>query len=385
MAVANVLEKESDDIFIAQALDDMVLRRNQVNDRGHQLNIKVINLSLGLDEISSSLRQKINTAAENGILVVTSAGNSGFEDDPEAQTIKDPGRSALALTVGACNDRNQLTQYSSLGFEAPSRSGEPDAEDYKPDVIAPGGSEFHTEIMCVDSGDADGFLSADKQWRDYRSISGTSASSPFVAGCAALVIDALQQRRLSEGVSASAIWDYDSNQDVRFVKMVLCATATETGLVREDANDLFAPPLQRAAPGPLGFPAGKDPYEGYGVVNADAAVEAVYLDYLWGQEVSDSFGESPEDRRAWARTIPIASRGPYEFRLTNPETGDFDLYVYSSDPSPSGTPLLLAYSTEEGLGVHETIDMTFGESTTALLIIKRVSGSGMFSFIGNGI
>ena len=94
-------------------------------------------------------------------------------------------------------------------------------------------------------------------------------SSPFVAGCAALVIDAMQQN--------GVVWSYASSQHARYVKMVLCATASETNANRESGSN--NPTLQRAAGGPSGYPAGKDLYEGYGMINPDAAVEAVSQTY----------------------------------------------------------------------------------------------------------
>ena len=56
--------------------------------------------------------------------------------------------------------------------------------------------------------------------------------------------------------------------------MLLCATTTETNANREDNEN--NPSLERAGLGPDdGYPVGKDRYEGYGMMNPDAAVEAV--------------------------------------------------------------------------------------------------------------
>ena len=43
----------------------------------------------------------------------------------------------MAITVGASSDLNQLTTYSTYGFFSPRTNA---GEDFKPDVIAPGGS-----------------------------------------------------------------------------------------------------------------------------------------------------------------------------------------------------------------------------------------------------
>src|SRR5204863_2897184 len=137
-----------------------------------------------------------------------SAGNDGG-----TQQVDDPGRAAMALTVGAANDVNQLTDYTSEGFSSPgSTPGQ--EEDYKPDLMAPGGSlNYYGSILSVDSNSGDGSAFPDQQANDYYNIAGTSMASPFAAGCAALVIDALQK----SGVT----WNFNSSVHSRFVKMVL--------------------------------------------------------------------------------------------------------------------------------------------------------------------
>ncbi len=47
-------------------------------------------------------------------------------------------------------------------------------------------------------------------------------------------------------------------------------------------------------------------------------------------------------------------------------------------PSASGTPILLASSASPGAGVGETLSYTSGSDAAVLLVVKRVSGSGMF-------
>ncbi|MCX7046723.1 MAG: S8 family serine peptidase, partial [Candidatus Sumerlaeota bacterium] len=121
--------------WTASAVDDLVTNRVANN-------IKVMNLSLGAvgdPGLDTTTRQKINTAVNNGIVVVVSAGNDGTLSSPGKREVDDPGRAAMALTVAATNDNNQITDYSSQGFASPgSTSGQ--EEDYKPDVAAPGGS-----------------------------------------------------------------------------------------------------------------------------------------------------------------------------------------------------------------------------------------------------
>jgi hypothetical protein len=275
----------------------------------------------------------------------------------------------MALTVAAANDVNQLTGYTSVGFTSPD-SVPGQEEDYKPDVMAPGGSVgTYTAISSVDSNNGDGSSFTDQQANDYIGFQGTSMASPFAAGCAALVIDAMQQ--------SGTNWDFNSSQHSRFVKMVLCATATESNADREDGNR--NPSLQRTANGPNFYPSGKDRHEGYGMLNPDAAVEAVST-RLAGLTVR-TLGPGAMDRRAWATRVTLIGGQAFQVNLTVPGTGDFDLYLYSSTPSAYGTPVRLASSTQTDNGVNETFSYTSSSNTTGLLVVKRISGSGTFSLI----
>ena len=67
-----------------------------------------------------------------------------------------------------------------------------------------------------------------------------------------------------------------------------------------------------------------------------------------------------------------------EVTLENPAEGDFDLYLYSTTPSASGTPVMLASSANPGAGVGESLRYTSGSDAAVLLVVKRVSGSGTF-------
>ena len=92
---------------------------------------------------------------------------------------------------------------------------------------------------------------ADRVPNDYFNIMGTSMAAPFVAGSASLVIDALQQAGLT--------WSFTSSAHPLLVKMLLCASATESNANRE-AGSGTDPTVGRAA-------APKDLFEGYGLIN----------------------------------------------------------------------------------------------------------------------
>ena len=102
-------------------------------------------------------------AAENGIVVVNSAGNSG----PGEGTLGAPSDGHLVIAVGAVTSSGNLSSFSSMGPSADGR--------IKPDVAAMG------TAVLVANNDSD---------NAYASFNGTSFSCPLAAGVAALIIEA---------------------------------------------------------------------------------------------------------------------------------------------------------------------------------------------------
>jgi subtilisin family serine protease len=102
-----------------------------------ELNIKVINMSLGgpasKNGESDPINQAVKAAKEAGITVVVAAGNDG----PDRKTIGSPGNSLSAITVGATDDNNTEDPSDDKPAKFSSRGPTPDGVT-KPDVMAPG-------------------------------------------------------------------------------------------------------------------------------------------------------------------------------------------------------------------------------------------------------
>ena len=157
---------------------------NWIYENRYRYNIRVLNLSLGSDVQSNYWDDPINQAVmklwDAGVVVVTSAGNSGHKE----MSVTVPGNTPYIITVGAITDSytpfdfndDRVTTFSSTG---------PTVEGFvKPEVVAYGG---HVAAK-VDKGFALGKFFESLTGEQYQEISGTSQASAVVSGIAALMI-----------------------------------------------------------------------------------------------------------------------------------------------------------------------------------------------------
>jgi serine protease AprX len=152
------------------------------------LNIRVLNLAYGTNSTqpytSDPLAFAVEQAWKHGIVVVASAGNSGFQRGRGAPGLADPAYDPYVIAVGGSDSMGTQKQgddhVSSYSASASTGSGR------APDFLAPSShlQGLRDPGSWLDANHPEGILSA----RYFRG-SGTSESAAITSGAVALLLD----------------------------------------------------------------------------------------------------------------------------------------------------------------------------------------------------
>jgi membrane-bound transcription factor site-1 protease len=144
--------------------------------------VDVLNLSIGgPDFMDVPFVDKVRELTSNNIVMVSAIGNDG----PLYGTLNNPADQMDVIGVGGINFENQIARFSSRGmttWELPSGYGR-----LKPDIVTYGTS-----------------VRSSNRKNGCRTLSGTSVSSPVVAGAVALILSALKHRGI-ESINSGSV------------------------------------------------------------------------------------------------------------------------------------------------------------------------------------
>lgn len=314
-------------------------------------NMRAVNMSWGyvgglplgaaggtLGNIPASIKQ----IAEGGILTCAAAGNSATPANGNGA----PAVADEAVSVVATGPLDGISAYSSGGIggideDANLLSPEPDDSYMKPDVTAPGG--YLTDLInAVLRGRPNTPEDEQPPIREFTGKAGTSMAAPFTTGVAGLVAEAMEFDA-PDAIELPEPTDTDID-DVFRLKTALLATASETVFTAAPYHRVKAPSYDFG---------GRDPYEGYGRVNLDAAIDAITT-HLRGTSEEVVGLNLPEDSRAVAGCVP-AGPGTLTAEVSfdhysggnagqaNGQPPHLDLFIYDAEePAQHGEPNIVA-------------------------------------------
>ncbi|MFX1418055.1 MAG: S8 family serine peptidase [Promethearchaeota archaeon] len=300
----------------------------------------------------------INDVIESGVLVVIAAGNTGIN---LSESLNQLAKNKKAIIVGAINDNDQVTSYSSMGKGIQSI--------IKPDIVAPGGSKLpgHRSIISAD-------LDINKATPAY----GTSIATAIVSAAINLLVEAKWDN-----------WNQWNNLNltewVNIIKAYLLMTASETNLKREDDpftsldESQYSPSLSDA---PL-ITGLKDIHEGYGRLNIQAAIDALTKSLFGNNSINGNLVSSRVNalgNHVFARQIKLNKNIQYIFNLSVADMdSDFDMFLFSNESNQYGEPILLE-SSRKWYGNFSYFYFTPKQNqTNCMIIVKAINGESDFT------
>ena len=292
----------------------------------------------------ANIEVAVNKLVNSGIVTFVAAGNTG---DTGTNQIGTPANLDSVITVGATDNSHSVTSYSSLGPGLNSNST-------KPDLTAPGGLDNQGAILSADSNDndaegtMDGIIT-DFQANDLAAFSGTSMATPHAAGIGSLIIQAM---------GGYYNWNYTSDNVDKVKQIMLMSTWATYGADRGS----------------------KDVHEGWGEIQANAAIDVLkqpnydITTALSGSLTSDRLGS-----KIWGRQVFLNASTGYIFAVNMSIGLDADLYIYNTSLDSYGDPVIVASSTNNGLGIPEYTSFTPKTSGNYYIYVKTWSGKGTFT------
>lgn len=157
-----------------------------------QNEMDIINLSLTTDTAASSLKEILQKAHDEGIMIVAAAGNA--ETVQKTNDVLYPARFSSVIAVGSVNQNNQKSDFS---YQGPSLELTAPGENIKSAFV-----NTYTETQ-----------------EDYSISKGTSVATPFVSGTIALYMEAyphLSANQIRETIRRQSLDLGSKGRDAKF-------------------------------------------------------------------------------------------------------------------------------------------------------------------------
>jgi len=175
------------------SVSDIIKALQWIKNNGKKYNIKVVNLSIGVDPTTSWINDTIAKLANDlaqEYTVVAAAGN-----DQTYETIDSPGVAPDVITVGGADTKNTPQTDDDTVYIGASKGPTPFDKLDKPDVIAPAKKVTGARVpnSIFDPYSQKGNVNVSEIWEKgyYIESSGTSAATAMTSGLAALLYEIL--------------------------------------------------------------------------------------------------------------------------------------------------------------------------------------------------
>ena len=264
--------------LILEKAVDWLLENKEIYD------IKIVSMSFGVkptpDNINSldQLNKIVSQLVDENILVVAAGGNDN--DVSNEPTINAPASAKSVLAVGGVDYDGEMYTLSSRG---PTYEGV-----IKPDVCAPAVSVYGAYPS--------------PSFNNYVYASGTSASTPFVAGLAALMIE--------KDPSLSALQ----------IKNIISLTSYRTIYPQTISDNI----------------------QGWGISQGYAALEALDSPIIMTDNIQFNINLN-ENYSVFCQPI-ILHPNHYFFELDQLDAVPAEMYLFDSNPDSYGSPVLISHS-----------------------------------------
>ncbi len=289
--------------------------------------------------VDAGISAAMDAFVEAGILPVAAMGNEG----PGSGTPSYPASSPQALTIGAVNDQGAVSAFSSRGYPGGT----------KPDLVAPGGGLLASagRIMACDNEPDD----------SYSGRFGTSLAAAHAAGALALLDEALRKSGLDLPPDRESVSTRKAL--LKAGSAVVSQAEVSTGL-----GDVQLPDYE-----------GADEVRGWGLLRADAAIEAALEPLAPGHPLTE-YISSDWDRPVIARRLVLQAGVNYLIEAS--PVGSLDVSLEIFEPHWQSRPDRQDQALRRnafGPGVSEFLYWTPDSDQSLFLAVKRVSGSGTLS------